>query len=150
MTRSYRIDLPRADGMRLAGIALGWAATPEGRCVHAVSHWLTGLERRGSRAVLVSKVSRDLWPLLEAVPLAQQPRHGPFAPPAGGRLALPGHVGYLGAGTVRLDETALAALAGLAAGEDFRVTRTPTGAVLTIGSSHYPAREEQPGAPAGH
>ncbi len=140
MTRSYRVDLPRADGMRLAGIALGWPGTPEGRCVHAISQWLTGLERRGSRAVLVSKISRDLWPVLEAVPLGQRPHRGPFAPAAPGGPALPGHVEYLGAGAVRLDDAALSSLAGLATGEDFRVTRTAGGAIMTIGTSHYPAR----------
>ncbi len=142
MTRSYRLDLPKADGMRLAGIGMGWPATAEGRCVHAISTWLTGLERRASRAVLITKISRDLWPLLEAVPL----QHDPFAPAHGGS-PLPGHVTYLGAGTVRLDDAALSALAELPDGEDFRIVITAGGPVMTIGTRCYPAREETEPAP---
>ncbi len=147
MTRRYRLDLPKAEGMRLAGIGLGWPATPEGRCVHAISTWLTGLERRNTRAVLVTKISRDLWPLLEAVPLTQPLRHGPFATPPGGGSPLPGRVEYLGAGTVRLDGTALSALAELSDGDDFQVSFTSTGPVMTIGTQCYPAREEDNPAP---
>jgi hypothetical protein len=127
MTRHYRLELPRAEGMRLAGIGMGWPATPEGRCVHAVS-----------------KVSRDLWPLLEAVPLTQPPQHGPFAACAHGGSPLPGRVTYLGAGTVRLDGAALSALAELADGEDFRIVWTSAGPVMTIGTDCYPAYDDYP------
>jgi hypothetical protein len=142
VSAGYRVELPRADGMRLAGIGMGWPETPEGRCVQAVCEWLTGLERRRTRCVTVAKISRDLWPLLEQVCLAERPQRGPFAPPPGGGAPLPGQVRYLGAGTVRLDETALRSLATLAAGQDFRIAITPDGPVLTIGAQAYPARPE--------
>jgi hypothetical protein len=147
VTRHYRLDLPKAEGMRLAGIGLGWPATPEGRCIHAISTWLTGLERRNTRAVLITKISHDLWPLLEAVPQQQPPLRGPFAPPGHGGSPLPGHVQYLGAGTVRLDSAALSALAELSPGEDFRILLTATGPAMVIGTASYPAREEASPAP---
>lgn len=141
-TRRYRVDLPKAEGMRLAGVGMGWPATPEGRCLHAISAWLTGLERRASRAILVAKVCRDLWPLLEAVPLQQPPLRGSLAPPGHGNSPLPGHIEYLGAGTIRLDDAALSALAELPEGEDFRIAFTGAGPVMTIGTECYPARED--------
>lgn len=69
---------------------------------------------------------------------------GPFGPRRSG-LPLPGRVEYLGDGTVRLDETALASLAGLAEGEDFRMAITDAGPVLEVGPDRYLAREEDPG-----
>jgi hypothetical protein len=139
MSRRYLVELPTTEGMRLAGIRMGWPSSPEGRCVHAISQWLTGLERRRVRCVLVTKISRDLWPLLERVSLAERPLHGPFAHSGG---PLPGQVEYLGAGTVRLDDTALNSLAELRPGEDFRITYEATGPVLAVGHDRYPAREE--------
>ncbi len=137
---SYRVELPRAEGIRLAGISAGWPATPEGRCVQGISGWLAGVERRGSRCVLVSKLSRELWPLLEAVPL----QCGPRAEPARGGSPLPGRIEYLGAGAVRLDAAALSALAELGPREDFRVTFTSTGPILTAGQHHYHLTADAP------
>ncbi len=145
--RNYRVELPRADGMRLAGIGMRWPATPEGRCVHAISTWLTGLEQRTSRAVLVTKISRDLWPLLEAVPLRPPALHSSFGPSAEAGSLMPGHVTYLEDGTVRLDAAALSALAELPEGEDFRVVTTASGPVMIVGTECYPALEESDPAP---
>jgi hypothetical protein len=142
MPRTYRVELPKDEALRLAGIGKGWPPTPETRCVHAIREWLATLELRHIRCVTVAKISRDLWPLLDTVPLTERPLHGPFAPPTSGDPPLPGHIQYLGAGTVRLDDTALSALAELGEGEAFRVTFTGSGAALTIGTDHYPAHEE--------
>lgn len=144
---NHRVELPRTDGMRLVGIGMRWPATPEGRCIHAISTWLTGLERRAARAVLVTKISRDLWPLLEAVPLRSRALHSSFDPSAEVGSLMPGHVTYLGAGAVRLDAAALSALAKLPEGEDFRVVTTAGGPVMIVGSEYYPAREESDSAP---
>jgi hypothetical protein len=65
---------------------------------------------------------------------------GPFGPGRAGP-PLPGRVDYLGAGIVRLDETAITALASLPPGEDFR-THTGAGPVLAVGTDTYLAQEE--------
>lgn len=56
----------------------------------------------------------------------------------------PGRAEYLGGGLVRLDQEAISTLAGLADGEDFKVSYTGAGPVLTVGADRYLAREESP------
>jgi hypothetical protein len=146
-SRTYLVHMPKAEARFLAGVGVGWPATPEARCVHAVREWLTGLVRSRAVSVSVRKVADDLGPLLARVPVTERPLSGPFAAP-GRRPPLPGRVEYLGAGIVRLDDAALSSLAGLRPGEDFRVTVTDAGAVLEIGADRYEAREEEPDAKA--
>lgn len=67
---------------------------------------------------------------------------GPFAPSAGG-CPPPGHVEYLGNGTVRLDDTAISTLAALRQGDDFRAVLTDAGPILIVGADRYLAHEEQ-------
>lgn len=145
MHRTYLVQMPRAEARHLAGIGSSWPASPEARCVHAIREWLHGLQRRHSLTVCVTKVVDDLTAILLIVPQTDRPARGPFAAAASGP-PLPGHVEYLGAGIVRLDDIAISALAGLAHGEDFRVTMTDAVPVLTVGTDSYPAREEDPDA----
>jgi hypothetical protein len=122
---------------------MGWPATPESRCLAAVREWLYGISRRNSPTVSVRKVVADLTAILALVPVAAKPVRGPFASPGGDR-PMRGRAEYLGGGMVRLDDTAISSLAGLLEGEDFRVTYTDSGPVLTVGADTYPAREEEP------
>jgi hypothetical protein len=111
--------------------------------------WLTGLRRRTTRAVTVAKVVNDLTPLLDQA-LAGQPACGPFAA-SGGQPPLPGRVEYLGGGIVRLDDTALASLAGLPEGTDFRTVFTDADPVPVVGCDRYAAHEGEPETnPAGN
>jgi hypothetical protein len=140
---TYLVHMPRAEARHLAGISSGWPATPQLRLAAALREWLTGLSRRRSTVISVRKVVTDLNLILETVPLPQRPLYGPFGPGRHGP-PLPGRVDYLGAGIVRMDEDAISALAGLPAGDDFRVRRTNAGPVLTIGADEYLARIEEP------
>lgn len=143
MSRTYRVEMPRAEGRYLAGIGAGWPATPEARCVHAVREWVNGLKGRRSPQVPVQKIINDLEAILDLVPMAERPVCGPFA--ARGRTPpLPGRVEYLGSGAVRLDDVAVSSLTGLRDGEDFRVIATDLGPVLVVGSDRYSAYEEGP------
>lgn len=143
MTRTYLVSLPLAEARHLAGTRPTWPATPDSRLAADLREWLAGLSRRRSALVPVRKVVADLTGLLEAVPLPQRPVRGPFGPGRDG-LPLPGQVTYLGGGIVRLDVTAISALASLVDGEDFKATLTDAGPILTVGADHYPAREEEP------
>lgn len=144
MIRTYVVQMPKAEARYLAGLAVGWPATPEARCVHAVREWLDGLRCRRSGQVPVEKVISDLELILDQVPPAERPVCGPFA--AKGGLLPPGLVKYLGDGAVRLDDAAISTLAGLREGDDFRVTQTDAGPVLSVGNDRYLAREDEPGA----
>lgn len=145
MSRTYRVQMPRAEGRYLAGIGADSPATPEARCVHAVREWLNGVKGRRSPQIPVQKIVDDLEAILDLVPMAERPACGPFA--ARGRIPpLPGRVEYLGSGLVRLDDAAISALAGLRDGEDFRVIATDLGPFLVVGSDCYPAYEEGPEA----
>jgi hypothetical protein len=145
-SRTYTVQMPKAEARFLAGAGLGWPATPEARCVHAVRMWLTGLVRSRAVSVSVRKIAEDLEPLLARVPVTERPLSGPFAA-LGGRPPLPGRVEYLGACIVRLDDAALSSLAELRPGEDFRVSWTDAGPVLEVGPDRYVAREEEPDKP---
>lgn len=140
--RTYLVHLPKAEARFLAGAGVGWPATPEGRCVHAIREWLNGIRGRQAEDVPVQKVLDDLGPILAQVPLAERPAHGPFG--FRGNPPLPGRVEYLGGGTVRLDDAAISALAELCEREDFRVRFTDAGPVLWVGDDQYIAREEAP------
>lgn len=142
MSCNYLVHMPTAEAHHLAGIGPPWPARPEVRCVHAIREWLYGLQRRRSPTVPVRKIVTDLTAILSLVPARCSPARGPFVPPANGGPPLPGSVEYLGAGIVRLDETAINALARLPMGDDFRVTFTDAGPLLTIGADHYLVREE--------
>lgn len=144
MSRTYLVQMPKAEARYLAGVGVSWPATPEAQCVHAVREWLNGLRRRRSGQVPVQKVLNDLDLILDQVPTAARPVCGPFAARNG--LLPPGQVKYLGDGAVRLDDTAISTLAGLQEGDDFHVTHTDAGPVLSVGNDQYLAREEQPGA----
>lgn len=137
----FVVEMPDAEAKHLAGIGNPWPSTPEARCVHAIRNWLTGLEKRRAHSVAVRQVSRDLRSILDEVPQQERPMRGPFTV-LGHRAPLPGHVAYLGAGTVRLDDRALSALAGLRPDEDFYVIHTDAGPVLRVSDSSYLAREE--------
>lgn len=144
MARSYLVRLPPAEARHLAGASPAWPATPDSRLAAALREWLHGLSRRRGTVVAVRKVVADVTLILEAVPLPQQPVRGPFGPGRCGSR-LPGQVEYLGGGVVRLDEAAISSLAGLADGDDFKVTRTNAGPVLTVGPDRYLACGEEPG-----
>jgi hypothetical protein len=143
MRGSYLVHMPTAEAPHLAGIGPPWPASPEVRCVQAIREWLYGLQRRRFLTVPVRKIVTDLTAVLSLVPAACRPARGPFVPPANGGPPLPGSVEYLGAGIVRLDETAMTALAGLPAGDDFRVIFTNAGPLLSVGADHYLVREER-------
>jgi hypothetical protein len=138
----YLVQLAQAEARHLAGVgACGWPASPEAACLHAVREWLAGLKARACVTAPVSGVVADLELILSRVPAARAPCRGPFAPRPG-IGAPPGRVDYLGGGVVRLDEDAVATLAGLGADEDFRVVASDGGPVLVIGKDRYLAREE--------
>lgn len=143
MTRTFLVDMPKAEARHLAGSGCGWPATPQDRIVVGLREWLHGLARRASENVPVAKVIDELTPLLELASPAGRPVRGPFVP--GGGPPLPGRVEYLGGGMVRLDETAISALAELGEGEDFRAVMTTAGPVLLVGTDSYLAREEELG-----
>ena len=142
MSGTYLVQMPKAEACHLAGTGHGWPATPDTRLAADLREWLAGISRRRTTVIPVRKVLADLSVILERAPLPQRPLRGPFGPGRAGQ-PLPGRVDYLGGGIVRLDDTAISALAGLAAGEDFRVIRTDAGPVLTVGTDHYLAREEK-------
>lgn len=142
MTRTYLVQLPRAEARHLAGTGKASLPSPEARCVEAVREWLHGLRGRQEATVPVSKVAADLTLILGMVPASSRPARGPF-----GGAPLPGRVEYLGCGIVRLDDAAISALAELPDGDDFRVTITDAGPVLAVGADRYLAREEAPGRP---
>jgi hypothetical protein len=138
----YLVQLPRAEARHLAGVgAYGWPASPEAACLHAVREWLAGIRARASQTVPVGGVVADLELILSQVPEARVPCRGPFAPRPGSGCP-PGRVEYIGGGVVRLDEDAVATLAGLGTDEDFRVVATDGGPVLMIGEDRYLAREQ--------
>jgi len=136
--------MPLAEARHLAGTGHGWPALPQDRLVAALREWLAGLSRRRG-VVQVRNVIAELTRILEAVPLPQRPVCGPFGP-AGAGLWPPGRVEYLGGGIVRLDEEAVSFLASLPPDDDFRVTHTDAGPVLSVGAVRYQAREEEPDA----
>lgn len=138
---TYLVHMPAAEARHLAGEHPTWPATPEARIAAALREWVHGLSRRRTAIIPVRKVITDLTLILEAATLPRRPVRGPFGP-ARDSLPLPGHVEYLGGGIVRLDDTALSSLAGLGAGEDFRVSYTDAGPVLKVGPDHYLARAE--------
>ncbi len=145
MSRTYLVQMPAAEARHLAGVGPATPGSAEARALAAVREWLAGLARRRSATVPVRKIVADLDGLLTlAPPPCRGPVRGLFGPPGGGRPPMPGQAEYLGEGTVRLDEAAITALASLAPGEDFRVTRTAAGPVLTVGADAYLASEEQP------
>ena len=143
MSRSYLVQMPRAEARHLAGTGDAALPAPEARCIEAIREWLHGLRGRRPATVPVSKVVADLTLILGIVPPAGRPARGPLA--AGHGASPPGQVEYLGSGTVRLDDAAISALAGLREGDDFRVTITDAGPVLTVGGDRYLARPEDPG-----
>ncbi len=144
LSRTYLVHMPLAEARYLAGTGYGWPAAPHSRLASALREWLASLSRRRSGVVPVRKVIADVTSILEAVPLPQRPLHGPFGPGRSCPL-LPGRVEYLGEGVVRLDEAAIGALAGLRGDDDFRVSYTDAGPVLSVGADTYLAREEIPG-----
>ena len=142
-SRTWLVHLPQAEARHLAGTGHGWPATPQMRLAAALQEWLAGISRRRTTVVSVRKVVADLTLILETVPLPQRPVCGPFGPARAG-LRPPGRVDYLGGGIVRLDEDALSALASLPPSDDFRVTHTNAGPLLSVGTDAYLAREEEP------
>lgn len=141
--RTWLVHLPLAEARHLAGTGHSWPATPQIRLAAALREWLAGLSRRRATVIGVREVVADLSLILDTVPLPQRPLHGPFGPGRTGPPP-PGRVDYLGGGIVRLDEDALSSLASLAQGDDYRVTRTDAGPVMSIGADTYLAREEEP------
>lgn len=121
MSRSYVVHMPVAEACHLAGLG---RHRPAGR--------------PGTSPA--SRSTRDQKPGLAELPAADRPVRGPFAADQYG-LAPPGHVEYLGAGTVQLDEVAVSSLAGLGAGTDFRVIFEDSGPVLLVGADRYPVTE---------
>lgn len=144
MARTYLIDLPRAEARHLSGVGPAWPATPEARALGTLREWLCGVSRSGAATIAVSKLVADLTLILDIAPAGTRPVRGPLRPDRSGP---PGRVEYLGSGTVRLDEAAIAMLAELRDGEDFRVTFTDAGqsspSALTITSStkNKPSRD---------
>lgn len=141
MARTYLVDLPKAEARHLAGVGPTWPATPEARALGALREWLCGVSRSGAATIAVSKIVADLTLILDIAPADTQPVRGPLRDD---RCGAPGRAEYLGGGTVRLDEAAIAVLAELRDGDDFRVTFTDAGPILTVGADHYAIREEQP------
>ena len=141
--RTYLVVMPLAEARHLAGTGHGWPASPEHRLTATLREWLAGLSRRRANVVPVRKVVSELSLILETSPLPRRPLCGPFGPGRNGP-PLVGWVEYLGHGIVRLDETAISALATLAEGEDFRAVHTGAGPVLTVGADEYLAKEEAP------
>jgi hypothetical protein len=143
MSRTYLVHLPLAEARHLAGTTHNWPATPQMRLAAAVREWLAGVSRRRSRVIPVRKAVADLTLILETVPLPQRPVRGPFGP-RHASPPLPGQADYLGGGIVRLDEDAINSLASLPPGEDYHITHTDAGPLLTFGTDTYLAHEEQP------
>ncbi len=143
MSRSYLVQMPRAEARHLAGSGRAGPPGPEARCIEAVREWLHGLRGRRPATVPVSAVMADLTRILAILPASRQPARGPLVTGPDG--STPGHAEYLGSGTVRLDDTAIRALARLPEGDDFRVTFTDAGPVLSVGADRYLARQEEPG-----
>jgi hypothetical protein len=141
--RTYLVHLPLAEARHLAGTGTAWPASPQLRLAGALREWLAGLSRRRTTVIAVRKVITDLSLILEAVPLPQRPVCGPFGPARAGPRP-PGRVEYLGGGIVRLDQDAISALASLDPADDFHVTHTNAGPLLTVGADTYLAREEEP------
>lgn len=144
MSHRYLVHLPTAEARHLAGIGRGWPASPEAACVPALRERVRGVQA-GPGPVHISRITAGLEPILDRAPAAGRPVRGPFAP-GGHGFAPPGRVEYLGAGTVRLDDAAIASLAELGAGDDFRVIFEDIGPVLTVGADRYVARQEEPDA----
>jgi hypothetical protein len=67
MSRTYLVQMPKAEARYLAGVGVGWPATPDARCVHAIREWLNGIRGRRSRCVPVQKIIEDLEPILGQV-----------------------------------------------------------------------------------
>ena len=147
-SRTYMVQMPLAEARHLAGTSHGWPAASEARLAAVLREWLARLSWRRGGMIPVRRVVTDLSHILETVPLPQRPVRDPFGPGCAG-LPLPGHVEHLGGGVVRLDDTALTSLAGLHDGEDFKVTFTDAGPVLSAGPDHYVARMEEPNAKPG-
>jgi hypothetical protein len=147
-SRTYLVHMPRAEACHLAGIGPPGLPGPKDSALAAVREWMADLACRRLATVPVARVVGDLTAILDLVPAAAGPVRGPFAPPADSRSPLPGTVAYLGSGTVRLDEDAIGALAGLAPGQDFRVAFTDAGPVLSVGADTYLARAEGPDCPS--
>ena len=141
--RTYLVHLPLAEARHLAGTSHGWPATPQTRLAAALREWLAGLSRRRTGVIPVRKVVADLTLILGSVPLPQRPVCGPFGPARVG-LRPPGRVEYLGGGIVRLDEDAISHLASLDPRDDYHVTRSSAGPLLSISTDEYLAREEEP------
>ena len=129
-SRTWLVHMPLAEARHLAGTGHGWPASPQMRLAAALREWVAGISRRRTAVVPVRKVVADLTLILETVPLPQWPVCGPFGPGRAG-TPLSGEVAYLGGGIVRLDGEALRSLASLAPGDDFRVTHTNAGPVLS-------------------
>ena len=144
-SRTWLVHLPLAEARHLAGTGQGWPAPPQTRLAATLREWLAGISRRRSRVIPVRKVIADLTSILESVPLPRRPVCGPFGPGRAGRRP-PGQVEYLGGGIVRLDEDAISALASLDPRDDFHITHTSAGPLLSVGTDHYLAREEEPDA----
>ena len=144
--RTYLVHMPLAEARHLAGTSPAWPAVPESRLAAALREWLAGISRRRTASIPVRTVVADLTAFLETIPLPHRPLRGPFGP---GRTGAPlaGRAEYLGSGIVRLDDAAISSLAGLPAGDDFKVIYTDAGPVLTVGADRYLASEEQPGKP---
>ena len=143
--RTWLVHMPLAEARHLAGAGHGWPASPQTRLAAALREWVAGISGRRSGVIPVRKVVEDLTLILESVPLPQRPLCGPFGPGRAGPRP-PGQVDYLGGGIVRLDEDALSSLASLAPSDDFYVTHTSAGPVLSVGADTYLAREEEPDA----
>jgi hypothetical protein len=141
--RTYLVHLPHAEARHLAGTGTAWPATPQMRLAGALREWLTGVSRRRSAIIAVRKVVADLSLILETVQLPQRPVCGPFGPGRVGPRS-PGRVDYIGGGIVRLDEDAISFLASLQPGDDFHVTHTNAGPMLSVGADAYLARKEEP------
>lgn len=140
---TWLVHMPMAEARHLAGTSHRWPATPQMRLAAALREWVAGLSRRRTAVIPVRKVVADLSLILETVPLPQRPVCGPFGPARAG-LRPPGQVDYLGGGIVRLDQDAISALASLDPGDDFHVTHTSAGPVLSVGTDTYLARQEEP------
>lgn len=132
-SRTWLVHMPVVEARHLAGTGHTWPATPQMRLAAALREWLAGLSRRRAAVIGVRTVIADLSLILEAVPLPQRPVCGPFGPSRTGPRP-PGRVDYLGGGVVRLDEAAISSLASLAPDDDFHITRTNAGPVLSVGA----------------
>lgn len=142
ISRNYLVEMPTAEALQLAGVGHDWPASPEILCIDALREWLYGVQQRRSNSVPVAKIAADLTAILSLVPVTG-PVRGPFSPHRG-RPPLPGKVEYVGGGAVRLDPAAISSLAGLPPDDDFHVTSTDAGPVLTVGKARYLARPEDP------